>query len=129
MEPIRIHLDNPKAWWDIRPFLNLALERDFVDHAIKAQATLHDSSPELVQALIDPADELVVRCSLAWSYDEEVSVRILREEVPGHHYHTVAEKMGDIYSPLVVKAIEVGQRTYSSLLKAEETRNGSLSPS
>ena len=111
---MRIELENPSGWWEIKDWLSVGLEKAWIAHAINAQTTFHDPSPELVEALIEPGEALIIKCTLAWSYSDEVSAEVLNNLVPGPHYSQVAEKMGDLYIPLVRAVIEKVQNAFSS---------------
>ncbi len=121
---MKIQLENPDGWWEIREWLPVGLEKDWIAHAINAQATFQDPSQELVDALVEPGEALILNCTLGWSYSDEVNAKVLNEEVPGPHYAQVAEKMGDLYIPLVLAVIERVQNAFSSA----SNRNGQESP-
>lgn len=109
----RIKFKDSKDFWEFQTFLTVAQERKWVQHAIDAQATLKEDSPYLVESLARRMDELVVAQTVDWSYgpiDLDTFYTI-----PSHHYADVADRMGDLYSPLVVKSIERVLRIYSSL--------------
>jgi len=111
--------DDSGDWWEIRGFLSVALEREFVQHAVDAQETFTNDDPELIVNLAKRMDDMVVKSTVAWSYGP-VSLEILYSEVPGYHYADVAKRIGDLYSPLVVQSIERGLESYSLLLSQRE---------
>lgn len=101
-------------WWEFKGYLSVAAEREWIQHAVDAQTTFTDSNPELLESLARRMDELVVKQTVGWSYGDVCS-DVLRDEVPSHHYHQVAARMGDLYSPLLVKSLERAQNIYTSL--------------
>lgn len=109
---------NTKDHWTFSTFLTVGQERKWVQHALDAQATYQDQSLELLGTLTDRMDELVVAQTIEWSYGP-LDVDTLRN-IPADHYAQVADRMGDLYSPLVVKSIERGLRIYSSLSSQAE---------
>lgn len=124
---MKVEFTNPPGWWEFRDWLPVELEKRFIQHAVNAQATLHDHSPELLEALTSNAEDLVIACTLKWSYSDEVSLRVLHEEVPAPHYREVGDRMGDLYAPLVSNAIEAGQRAYSSALSLDDQKSRATS--
>jgi hypothetical protein len=100
-------------YWEFKTYLTVAQERQWVQHAIDAQITLHDGSPELVTSLARRMDLLVIAQTVEWSYGP-VTLETFYE-IPSHHYAEVADRMGDLYSPLVLRSIERGLQLYTSL--------------
>lgn len=109
----RIKFKDSKDYWEFQNYLTVAQERKWVQHAIDAQVTIHDSSPELIYGLARKMDELVIEQTVAWSYGE-INLDTFYE-IPSHHYAEVADRMGDLYSPLVLRSIERGLQIYTSL--------------
>lgn len=115
--------DDSDDWWEIRGFLSVALEREFVQHAVDAQETFTNEDPELIIKLAKRMDDMVVKSTIAWSYDGPVTLETLYSEVPGYHYAEVCQKIGDLYSPLIVKSIERGLENYTLLLSHREEQS------
>jgi len=116
--------DDSEDWWEIRGFLPVALEREFVQHTMDSQATLtqeyiDDPDPSIIIDLAKRMDVLVVQSTIGWSYGP-VDMDTFYNEIPGYHYAEVAQKIGDLYSPLIVKCIERGLENYTSLLNQVE---------
>ena len=105
--------------WEIRSYLPVALEREFVQHAIDAQETLTNLEPSLIISLAERMDILVVKSTLNWSYGP-VNLDTFYNEVPGHEYADVAMEVGKCYSPLVVRNIEMGLEAYTLHLNQKE---------
>ena len=102
-----------KDFWEFSNFLTIAQERKWTQHAIDAQVTIQNNSPDLIEGLARKMDQLVIDQTVAWSYgpiDLDTFYTI-----PSHHYAEVADRMGDLYSPLVEKSIEKLLRVYTSL--------------
>jgi len=114
--------DDSGDWWEIRGFLSVALEREFVQHAVDAQETFTDEDPELIIKLAKRMDEMVVKSTIDWSYGP-VNMDTFYNEVPGYQYADVAKRIGDLYSPLIVKNIERGLETYTLLLSQREEQS------
>ena len=106
-------------WWEIRTYLPVALEREFVQHAIDAQETLTNPDPSIIISLAKRMDHMGVRSTIAWSYGP-IDIDTFYNEVPGEHYAVIAKKIGDLYSPLIVKSIENGLESYTLLLNQVE---------
>jgi len=119
-----IRFDDSDDWWELRNYLPVALERDFIQHAVDAQATiLTKDNPEpnmdLIMSLAERMDELVVKSTISWSYGP-VDMDTFYDVVPGHHYTQVAQWVGETYGPLVSKSIERGLEVYTSLSNQTE---------
>jgi len=99
--------------WEFKTYLTIGQERKWVQHAIDAQATIQDNSSELIESLARRMDQLVVDQTVAWSFGS-VDLDTFYT-IPSYHYAEVADRMGDLYSPLVVKCIERGLQLYTSL--------------
>jgi len=116
--------DDSGDWWEIRGFLPVALEREFVQHTMDAQVTLtqeylDDPDPSIIIDLAKRMDVLVVQSTVGWSYGP-VDMDTFYNKVPGYHYADVAKRIGDLYSPLIVKSIERGLENYTLLLHQVE---------
>ena len=70
-------------------------------------------------SLAERMDHLVVKSTIAWSYGP-VDIHTLYDEVPGDHYVVVAKRIGDLYSPLILKSIEAGLAACTLLLNQKE---------
>jgi len=115
----RITFSDTEDYWEFKTYLTVAQERKWVQHAIDAQVTINDSSLELIQQLAHTMDGLVVEATTEWSYGE-VTLETFYE-IPSHHYAEVADRLGDLYSPLVGRSIEKGLQIYTSLSNLVET--------
>lgn len=115
----RIEFEDTGDWWEFQTYLTVRQEREWVKHAVDATATFHDDSPELLNQLARNMDRLVVEATVGWSYGD-VSLDTFYE-IPSHHYAEVAERLGDLYSPLIRKTIERGQQIYTSLSSQMES--------
>jgi len=116
--------DNSEDWWELRNYLPVSLERDFIQHAVDAQATIPtENNPEpdmdLIMSLAKRMDEMVVKSTISWSYGS-VDMDTFYNIVPGHHYSQVAQWVGETYGPLVSKSIERGLEVYSLLSNQKE---------
>ena len=100
-------------YWEFKTYMTVAQERLWVQHAMDAQVTYRNPDSGVLDQLARRMDALVVAQSVNWSYGP-VDLNTFYE-IPSHHYAEVASRMGDLYSPLVVKSIERGLQIYSSL--------------
>lgn len=102
-----------KDFWEFSTFLTIAQERKWTQQAIDAQVTITNDSSELINDLARRMDQQVVDQTIAWSYGP-VDLDTFYT-IPSHHYAEVADRMGDLYSPLVEKSIDKLLRVYTSL--------------
>ena len=109
----RIDFSDTGDFWEFQTYLTVAQERQWTQHAVDAQVTLQDDSLTVIQDLARNMDQLVVNQTIAWSYGP-VDLDTFYS-IPSHHYADVADRMGDLYSPLVEKSIARGLQIYSSL--------------
>jgi len=109
----RIKFKDSKDYWEFTTYLTVAQERKWVQHAVDAQKTFQDTSVECIDALARKMDQLVIDQTTAWSYGP-INLETFYN-IPSHHYAEVADRMGDLYSPLVVRCIERGLQIYTSL--------------
>ena len=114
-----IKFEDTEDWWELRTYLPVALEREYIQHAVDAQETYTNQDPELIKSLAERMDKLVVQSTIAWSYGP-VDLDTLYQEVPGPQYMQVAEWVGQVYGPLVSKSIEKGLEIYTQHLNQEE---------
>jgi len=113
MDKIEIVRFEDSEYWEFTTYLTIGQERKWVQHALDAQATIKDCSPELIESLARRMDQLVVDQTVNWSYGP-VDLDSFYT-IPSYHYAEVAARMGDLYSPLVVKCIERGLQLCTSL--------------
>jgi hypothetical protein len=110
----RIEFKDTGDWWEFKTYLTVASEREYAQHALDSQATLSNPDPAIMESLARRMDELVVKSTVAWSYGPLTLDTFY--DLPAHHYAQVAKRLGDLYSPLVVTAIERAVSNYSLLL-------------
>lgn len=119
-------------WWEIRTTLTVALDREFSDIALQSQSLLQLSDPsntssEVVKSLAARMDQLMLKCTAAWSYGAVIEA-ILHNSIPVHHYQQVGDRMVSLYSPLMLKRLETLLNASSSLLNPGQSL-GTDSPS
>ncbi len=118
--------DGSGDFWEIKTYLTQATERGFIQIGIDAQITYEDDSPEILTRLAANTNEMIALSTVSWSYDCPITSESIYNEIPAHHTAQVVERMGDLYSPLLVKSMERGLQNYLLLSKEEalSTQNG-----
>lgn len=114
MKTERIDFADTGDFWEFRSFLTVAMEREWLKFSVDTRETFQNNDPALLDSLARRMDALAVGATVAWSYGP-VTLETFYN-IPAHHYAQVASRLGDLYSPLVVTAIERGLNVCSSLL-------------
>ncbi len=121
-----IQLENPDGWWEIKTFIPMGVSKDWMAEMFDCM----DMGPKVLEPGAPDSDETEIHIdwskgkelaaateafmlgeTASWSYGD-VTPEVFQAEVPTHHTEEVAERMAELYRPLVRRSVQSFVRTF-----------------